>query len=137
MRLEQKHYDAIKMYMVGHKATDIAKKCGVNRSTFYNWLNDKDFSKEMDRIRTEVQTSTKNYVESNIKLYIDEIERLALDEDTSTKVRADLLKYLVNRVWGNTTVKTEVSVNSSEEESEFNINEFMKNIQKDNIDSRK
>lgn len=137
MMLEDKHYKAMKYLMEGKKVTDIANLCNVSRVTIYNWMNDKEFAKELDKLKLEVQSSAKEYINNKIKCYVDEIEELALDKDVSSKVRADLLKYLVNRVWGNTTVKTELSVNSSEEETEFNINEFMKNIQKDSIDSRK
>lgn len=113
MILGEKQYLAIKWILEGKQITDIAKSLNVARQTIYNWLDDEDFKTEVDTLRQEIQTSSKEHVMNKIKLYVDELEELALSKDTSPKVRADLLKYLVNRVWGNTTTKVEVNDNNT------------------------
>lgn len=119
MQLGDREYLAIKYILEGKQITDIANHLGVARQTIYNWLKDEDFIIELDTLRRDIQTSTKEQVMNKINIYVDELEALALDKTTSPKVRADLLKYLVNRVWGNTTTKVEV--NSSNENKDDNI----------------
>ena len=119
MKLGDKQYLAIKYILEGRQIVSIAKEIGVARATVYNWLDDEDFKNELDMLRQEIQSSTKEHVMNKIKLYIDELEDLALNKNTSSKVRADLLKYLVNRVWGNTTTKAEVTVTDDEGENDI------------------
>ena len=127
--LEKRQYLAIEKLMEGMPVTEIAKVVGVHRSTIYNWLENEEFKKELDTLRLEIQTSTKEHVFNNIRLYIDELQSLALDKTTSQKVRVDALKYLVNRVWGNTTTKAEVTVNKETGEKEINLKELSKELE--------
>ncbi|MBM7836430.1 helix-turn-helix domain-containing protein [Clostridium sardiniense] len=130
MQLGKKQYLAIQYILEGKQITDIAKALGVARQTIYNWLDDEEFKTEVDTLRREIQTSAKNYVENNIKLYIDEIEGLALNKETSSKVKADLLKYLVDRVLGKTTTKVEVNDNNTNNTDNVNLDELVKEFEK-------
>ena len=126
MKLGDKQYLAIKYILEGRQMTDIANTLKISRSTLYNWLNDDEFSTELDTLRQEIQTSTKELVMNKIKLYVDELEELALNKETSSKVRADLLKYLINRVWGNTTTKVEVNKNSKENTDDVDLDDLVR-----------
>lgn len=130
MQLGKRQYLAIQYILEGKQITDIAKALGVARQTIYNWLDDEEFKTEVDTLRQEIQTSSKEHVMNGIKLYIDEIEELALNKETSPKVRADLLKYLVNRVWGNTTTKVEVNDNNTNNTDNVNLDELVKEFEK-------
>lgn len=132
MKLGDKQYLAIKYILEGRQIASIAKEIGISRATIYNWLDDEEFKNELDMLRQEIQSSTKEHVMNKIKLYVDELEELALNKDTSSKVRADLLKYLVNRVWGNTTTKAEVTVTEEENDNDMlDIEKFKKELKKD------
>lgn len=124
MILGDKQYLAIKWILEGKQISTIAKELNVARQTIYNWLDDEDFKTEVDTLRQEIQTSTKEHVMNKIKLYVDEIEELALSKDTSPKVKADLLKYLVNRVWGNTTTKVEINDNNTDNTINVNLDDL-------------
>ncbi|MGL4571646.1 MAG: IS630 transposase-related protein [Clostridium sp.] len=130
MQLGKKQYLAIQYILEGKQITDIAKALGVARQTIYNWLDDEEFKTEVDTLRREIQTSAKNYVENNIRLYIDEIEGLALNKETSSKVKADLLKYLVDRVLGKTTTKVEVNDNNTNNTDNVSLDELVKEFKK-------
>lgn len=124
MIINDKHILCIEKLLEGKTISEIAKSKLASRQTIYNWLEDKDFKSEMDRLRQQTITQAENKLNGKVELYLDKLEVLALDEDTSEKVRADVLKYLINRTLGNTTVKTETVDNTKNEEEEFNIEDF-------------
>ena len=128
MILGDKQYLAIKWILEGRQMTDIAKDIGISRSTLYNWLDDDEFKNELDTLRQDIQTSTKEHVMNKIKLYVDELEELALNKETSPKVRADLLKYMVNRVWGNTTTKVEVENSNENKNDNVNLDDLVESF---------
>lgn len=128
MKLGEKQYLAIQWILEGRQVSQIAKNLGIARATMYYWLNDEDFKSELNTLKQEIQDSTKEHVMNKIKLYVDELEELALNKETSSKVRADVLKYMVNRVWGNTTTKVEVTENDSDNDEEIDLDELTKQL---------
>lgn len=128
MSLNEKQYLAIEWILEGKQIALIAKNLGVARQTVYNWLDNEEFKSELDTLRLDIQNSTKEHVKNKINLYVDELEHLALDRSTSSKVRADVLKYMVNRVWGNTTTKVEVTENDSDNDEEIDLDELTKEL---------
>lgn len=134
MSLNEKQYLAIEWILEGRQIALIAKNLGVARQTVYNWLNSEEFKSELDTLRLDIQNSTKEHVRNKINLYVDELEELALNKETSVKVRADVLKYMINRVWGNTTTKVEVSENDTDDEEKIDLDaltEELKSLKKD------
>ena len=126
MIINDKHILCMQKLLEGKTISEIAKSKIASRQTIYNWLEDKDFITEMDKLRQQTINQAENKLNGKVSLYLDKLEALALDEDTSEKVRADVLKYLVNRTLGNTTVKTELAVKEGEavEDETINMEEF-------------
>lgn len=129
MALSDKQYFIIEGIMKGKRISSIAKETGIPRSNIYYWLkSNEEFKSELDTLRKEVQTSTKEHIENRVRIYIDELEELALNKETSSKVRIDGLKYLINRVLGNTTTKVEVTGDDKEKEKEVDLDELTEQL---------
>ena len=126
MIINDKHILCMQKLLEGKTISEIAKSLKVSRQSIYNWLEDKDFIIEMDRLRQQTINQAENKLNGKVATYLDELEALALDSGTSEKVRADILKYLVNRTLGNTTAKTEVTVKDDDvvEEETLDMEEF-------------
>lgn len=132
MILNDKHILCMQKLLEGQNISKIAKSLKVSRQSIYNWLEDKDFITEMDKLRQQTISQAENKLNGKVATYLDELEALALDADTSEKVRADLLKYLINRTLGNTTAKTEVTVKDDDAAEEtLDIEEFKLELIKD------
>lgn len=132
MILNDKHILCMQKLLEGQNISQIAKSLKVSRQSIYNWLEDKEFIIEMDRIRQQTISQAENKLNGKVELYLDKLEALALDSGTSEKVRADILKYLVNRTLGNTTAKTEVTVKDDDVvEDTLDMEEFKLELIKD------
>ena len=93
MIINDKHILCMQKLLEGKTISEIAKSKIASRQTIYNWLEDKDFITEMDKLRQQTINQAENKLNGKVSLYLDKLEALALDEDTSEKVRADVLKY--------------------------------------------
>ncbi|MBS6006893.1 MAG: helix-turn-helix domain-containing protein [Clostridium baratii] len=132
MIINDKHILCMQKLLEGQNKSKIAKSLKVSRQTIYDWLEEKEFIIEMDRLRQQTISQAENKLNGKVELYLDKLEALALDEDTSEKVRADVLKYLVNRTLGNTTVKTELAVKDDDAAEEtLDMEEFKLELIKD------
>lgn len=132
MIINDKHILCMQKLLEGQNISQIAKSLKVSRQSIYNWLEDKEFITEMDRLRQQTINQAENKLNGKVATYLDELEALALDSGISEKVRADILKYLVNRTLGNTTAKTEVTVKDDDVvEDTLDIEEFKLELIKD------
>lgn len=132
MIINDKHILCMQKLLEGKTISEIAKSLKVSRQSIYNWLEDKEFIIEMDRLRQQTINQAENKLNGKVATYLDELEALALDSGTSEKVRADVLKYLVNRTLGNTTAKTEVTVKDDDVvEDTLDMEEFKLELIKD------
>ena len=100
--LNEKQIKAAKLYAEGHKLTDIAKMTGISRQSLYNWLDNKEFTTEVDKLLQEIRTSAEKSMTNNVENYIKELENIAFC-GRSEKNRTDALTYLLDRVLGRST----------------------------------
>lgn len=111
--LTDKQIEAIELYVKGTTPTEIAKICGVNRTTFYDWLKKDEFKLELDKQQQEIKNRATSRISSKVDTYIGELERIALTSK-SDKTRTDALTYLIDHVVGKSTTKFE-NINQAEE----------------------
>lgn len=104
--LNEKQIRAAKEYAEGQKPTDIAKNVGVSRTTFYKWLENGEFTSEVDRYLQEIKTSAEKNMVGKVENYIRALEDIAFT-GKSEKNRADALTYLLDRVLGRATTKVQ------------------------------
>lgn len=131
MKLEKKHFEAMELELEGVNIAEICRRVGIgSRQTYYNWKKDKSFTTELDKMRRDLKTSTGNYIESKTQNHINKIEELINSPKTSDKVKADLLKYMVNRALGSPTSKQEIHTMDDDESNEanFDMEQFLKDI---------
>lgn len=115
MKLNKLHYEIIKMLAEGETKTKIAEKCGVARQTIIKWLKDEDFFLAYENEKYRDSKAAINHLNRNCQRYIKEIEEIAFN-GKSEKNRMECLKYLTDRVLGNTVQKVEQS-----QETQINV----------------
>lgn len=111
--LSDNQFKALELYIGGNTPTDIAKMCGISRTTFYDWLKKDEFKSELDRQQQENKSRATQRISSKVDTYITELERIALTSK-SDKTRTDALTYLIDHVVGKSTTKFE-NINQAEE----------------------
>ncbi|KKX99838.1 MULTISPECIES: phBC6A51 family helix-turn-helix protein [Paraclostridium] len=133
MLTEEQRY-AAELVAKGEKIVDIAKLCKVSRQTVYDWKEKKDFKAEVDRFVNDIKTKSEKSIAMSLETYIKELEKIALT-GKSEKNKLDALQYLVNRVLGNTTTKTEITTdNNKEDKKEFDLSILDQAIKEDSKD---
>lgn len=104
MIITEKHYNAIRMILEGSNMTDVAKSCGISRTTLYNWMDDKNFKAELDKAEQGIKADLNRNIGSKAKTCIEEMFNLAINSP-SDKVRHDSLAYIIDRYLGRPTSK--------------------------------
>ena len=104
-------------YAKGAKITEIAKKMGVTRQTVYNWLDNKEFTNEVDRYTQQIKTSAERNLSNKVDAYIDALEDIAFN-GRSEKTRTEALTYLLDRVLGKSTTKIQDVTEVKEQDQE-------------------
>mgnify|MGYP004464978083 CR=1 FL=1 len=132
MLTEEQRY-AAELVAKGEKIIDIAKLCKVSRQTIYDWKDKKEFKAEVDRFVNDIKSKSEKSIAMSLETYIKELEKIALT-GKSEKNKLDALQYLVNRVLGNTTTKTEIATENKEDKKEFDLSILDKAIKKDKKD---
>ena len=113
--MTEKQIQAAKMYAEGLEVTEISKRIGISRSTFYEWKKKKEFLSEVDRFKQEFLNSAEGRLGENVNKYIDALEVIAFC-GKSEKNRTDALTYLLDRVLGKPTNRTQDITKGDQEE---------------------
>ena len=127
--LTDKQIEAIELYVKGTTPTEIAKICGVNRTTFYDWLKKDEFKLELDKQQQEIKNRATSRISSKVDTYIGELERIALTSK-SDKTRTDALTYLIDHVVGKSTTKFE-NINQQHDNKQDNKELSWDNVKED------
>lgn len=129
MIITEKHYNAIRMILEGSNMTDVAKSCGISRTTLYNWMDDKNFKAELDKAEQGIKADLNRNIGSKVKTCIEEMFNLAINSP-SDKVRHDSLAYIIDRYLGRPT-KVQQDITGEEEmqtNSKADIQEMLKKV---------
>lgn len=97
------------MVVLGCSVPDIVKEIGFVRQTYYQWIEDENILKEIDRRRQIVHTEGQAFIRSRYKKYLSNIDELCNDKtDKRTCLSANI--YLIDRVDGKANANIDVNV---------------------------
>ena len=85
--------------------TKAAERAGINRTTAYKYLKDKDFKKELNARRTECVNDTVRYLQGKLSLCNETLVSIIENPDTNdqTKINA------INAIYANCKSMTETA----------------------------
>ena len=112
--LSDKQIEAINMLLEGKQKTQIAKDLGIQRSTLYKWLDNKEFIATMDERRNNFLKQTMDDMKSDVKDILGEVKKLGYTAE-SESVRLQALNSILDRVLGRASTKTELSIEKTTE----------------------
>lgn len=125
--LNERQNKEAELYAHGVNVTNIAKLCDCSRQTIYNDMERKEWKAKVDDLLTEAKQVANNKLNNDVELYVDELKKIALTSKSENN-KKDALMYLLNRIYGTPTNKTQDitdkqednSVNQEELDKEFN-----------------
>jgi butyrate kinase len=102
--LDERKERALTALLVGEGPTVASQKANVSRTTIYTWLQDSEFSKEIEIRKKEIVSQGIAYVVANNQSHLEVIHDLAMSKtDKRTALAAAM--YLVDRAMGKTATK--------------------------------
>ena len=117
--LSEKQERAIQMLCTGdYTKPEIAQECGVDRTTIYNWLKDKEFSAKLDEALQEIRTQTNKEFTSKLPKAIQEYW-LICTKSTDVRTKEKALANWIDRSLGRIT--TTLNVNDERQEDNVDI----------------
>lgn len=124
MLLNQKHLDAIEELMKGENISNIAKKLKVSRASIYNWLDDEEFKRELDKRKQIISKRALDRVNIKVNEYLEGIEKIAKTTDNDNTA---LTAYgmLLDRVLGKATTKQEIELSSNKEAENIDLDTLL------------
>jgi len=115
MGLNARQKKVIELYAEGTPVTDIAKICGVSRTTIYADLDNDDVKAGVDTCLTEIKSQVEKQVVNKLDSYVSELDKLALTSK-SEKTKLDALQYLMDRGLGKPSSKTSLDIQDKRED---------------------
>ncbi|KOO46404.1 phBC6A51 family helix-turn-helix protein [Priestia koreensis] len=107
--LNDKKIMAIQLLVDGElNKTDIAKRCEISRQSLYDWLDNEEFKKELDRRIQQRKGLVEKIIDSKLEGAVDQLFRLA-DTTENARVKAQVLQYIIDRGLGKPTTKLDVA----------------------------
>lgn len=121
-------------YLKGTNIMDIARMTGVNRSTIYNDLDREDMKANIRKAREQNLKSVSDKINIQSSQYINELTKIALTSKDE-KLRADVLKYLLDHSIGKATSKQDINVTTTDKTAQLeDIDAILKEIDVDVVD---
>lgn len=132
--LDEKKILAIQLLVDGESTkVDIANKIGVQRSTLYDWLNNKEFKAELDKRIQE----RKNLCEKIIDSKLQDAVRILWETIETTKdmrVKAQLLTYTIDRALGKPTTKMDIEAGAKQIKQDNDVLEEAFDMEQDELE---
>lgn len=103
----------ITMVLLGKSAGEIIAEIGFSRQTYYDWLNDVEIIKELDKRRHELYTEGQAFIKGRYKKYLENIDKACNDmSDKRTFLSANI--YMIDKMDGKATSKLDVTMNETD-----------------------
>jgi transposase len=133
MLLNQKHLDAIEELMKGENISNIAKKLKVSRASIYNWLDDEEFKRELDKRKQVISRNALNRVNIKVNEYLEGIEKIAKTTDNDNTA---LTAYgmLLDRALGKATAKQEIELSNTDNNTDVDLDSLLEDKDSNVID---
>ncbi len=129
--LNEKQIRAIELIAQGETTTDVAKMIGVSRQSVSTWRNKNEvFKAELDKYVQGMKDGVDKRIMNNINPLVDRAIRIAL-KGKSDKTSLDAIIYLLNRVLGTPTNKTQDITDTDKEDNTVDINSLLEEIKED------
>lgn len=128
--LNEKQIQAIELIAQGETLTDVARIIGVSRTSVSTWRNKNElFKAELDKYVQGLKDGVDKRIMNNINPLVDRAIRIAL-KGKSDKTSLDAIIYLLNRVLGTPTNKTQVT-DTDNGDNTVDINSLLEEIRED------
>ena len=85
--------------------TKAAERAGINRTTAYKYLKDKDFKKELNARRTECVNDTVRYLQGKLSLCNETLVSIIENPDTNDQIKINA----INAIYANCKSMTETA----------------------------
>ena len=129
--LNEKQIQAIELIAQGETLTDVARIIGVSRTSVSTWRNKNEvFKAELDKYVQGMKDGVDKRIMNNINPLVDRAIRIAL-KGKSDKTSLDAIIYLLNRVLGTPTNKTQDITDTDKEDNTVDINSLLEEIKED------
>ena len=100
--------------LAGEDKVSIAKQLNISRQTLYNWAETAEVKQELEQMHRDIKDSATQKITGRLDLYIDELNRLALNSKDA-RTQAQILTYLVDKVVGKNVSRIE-NINSEDKD---------------------
>ena len=129
--LNEKQIQAIELIAKGETLTDVARIIGVSRTSVSTWRNKNElFKAELDKYVQGLKDGVDKRIMNNINPLVDRAIRIAL-KGKSDKTSLDAIIYLLNRVLGTPTNKTQDITDTDKEDNTVDINSLLEEIKEE------
>lgn len=117
---DERYERVIDLYLEGKSIVDINKITKVSRPTIYKILEDDEYKATIAKRLHDLRTQGQSRLENKLNTYVDELENIALTSDNEN-TRKDCLLYLINRILGTPTNKTQDITDNKGDNSDIDI----------------
>jgi len=107
--LDERMLLAAQLRSEGIDVTEVAKKAGISRTTFYNWMANEEFVAELSRCEQEFLTTTRKMLSAYGPSAVRALIKLSTRAD-SEKVQLDASAKILDKLVSNAT-KIEIDDN--------------------------
>lgn len=129
--LNEKQMQAIELIAKGETLTDVARIIGASRTSVSTWKNKNEvFKAELNKYIQGMKDGVDKRIMNNINPLIDRAIRIAL-KGKSDKTSLDAIIYLLNRVLGTPTNKTQDVTDTDKEDNTVDINSLLEEIKEE------
>ena len=129
--LNEKQMQAIELIAKGETLTDVARIIGASRTSVSTSKNKNElFKAELNKYIQGMKDGVDKRIMNNINPLIDRAIRIAL-KGKSDKTSLDAIIYLLNRVLGTPTNKTQDVTDTDKEDNTVDINSLLEEIKEE------
>ena len=129
--LDERQLKAVYLFAQGRSKSAIAKEVGVNVKTITAWTKKEEFNAEVEKVLERQKLTVEETIKKNIEPIMSKMLGIALTSE-SEKTSLDACIYLINRLLGTPTAKTQ-EVTEDKGEAIESIDDILEDIEKDNI----
>lgn len=131
---EKRREIVLEEYLKGTSVVNIAKLVGVNRGTIYTDLDREDMKEKLSKAREQNLKNVTDIINIQSSQYINELTKIAMTSKDE-KLRADVLKYLLDHSIGKATSKQDINVTTTDKTAQLeNIDDILKEIDVEIVD---
>jgi len=98
--MDERRLKAAQLRSQGLDVTEVAKECGISRTSFYNWMDEEEFKAELSRCEQEFLTTTRKMLAAYGPKAVTKLIALS-NKATSEKVQMDATAKILDKLISN------------------------------------